>query len=70
MYVHMDVRTYAVHTYVCTYVILYVRIYIHVLYVRISVATILLEVYHDDILLSRHVSRYVTISVYCEQCWG
>ena len=31
-----------------------------------SVATILLKVYHDNILLSRHVSRYTTISEYCK----
>ena len=35
-------------------------------YVRTSVATILLKVYHDNILLSRHVSRYITISAYSE----
>jgi hypothetical protein len=31
-----------------------------------SVAMILPEVYHDNVLLSRHVSRYITISAYCE----
>ena len=45
--------------------ILHVRMYVCT-YVCTSVATILLEVYHDNILLSRHVSRYITISAYCE----
>ena len=31
-----------------------------------SVATILLKVYHNNILLSRHVSRYITISA-CDE---
>ena len=30
----------------------------------VCVAMILLKVYHDSILLSRHVSRYITISAY------
>ena len=36
------------------------------IHVHISVATILLKVYHDNVLLSRHVSRYITISAHCE----
>ena len=43
---------------------LFVQLFVD--YVSISVAIMLLEVYHDNILLSRHVSRYITISAYGE----
>ena len=68
-----------IHTYVCAYVCI---IIIQTVCTRVctvctvgllacthvcsSVATILLKVYRDNILLSRHVSRYITISAYCK----
>ena len=36
------------------------------IHVHISVATILLKVYHDNVLLSSHASRHITISAHCK----
>ena len=61
------------HAFTCTHMpenelYIYIHLGVNCTYAPTSVPMILLKVYHENILviLSRHVSQYITISVYCE----
>ena len=58
-YIHVCMYILTVHTYSFFYSL-------EIRCIPCSVVTILLKVYYDNILLSRHVPRYITILAYCK----